>query len=173
MDVNTRNVLVAGVGNVLLGDDGFGVAVARLLMKRTWPAGVHVREFGIRGIDFLYALSDGYGTAILVDAVSCGGQPGRLYVIEPGMAPAPATGPFAFDPHRLDPVQVMDFVRATGARLGSLRVVGCEPARLMGDDGLTMELSEPVQAAVEPAVELVASLVERAVHFAEGSVQHA
>jgi hydrogenase maturation protease len=162
MDLTSSRTLVACVGNVLLGDDGFGVAVARRLVRRAWPSGVDIREFGIRGIDFVYALLDGYDTAILVDAVARGGPPGRLYVLEPEVPAASDAGPIGFDPHRLDPARVMAFVRAITDRLTLLRVVGCEPAQIPSDAEPTMGLSEAVQASVEPAVDLVASLVEHA-----------
>src|SRR6516225_7125141 len=76
-------ILVAGIGNIFLGDDAFGVEVARRLAARPQPDGVRVADFGIRGIDLTYALLDGYETVILVDATPRGGQPGTLYVIEP------------------------------------------------------------------------------------------
>jgi hydrogenase maturation protease len=174
--VNASSLLVACVGNVLRGDDGFGVAVARCLERRAWPAGVDIRDFGIRGIDFFYALLDGYGASILVDTVARGGPPGRLYVIEPDAPSAAGAHPLAFDAHRLDPARVMGFVRAMGGCLQHFRVVGCEPALMAADDEPKMGLSEAVEAAVEPAVELVAHLVEhtvRAIRGAEGSACHA
>jgi len=159
VDLSASRVLVACVGNVLLGDDGFGVAVARRLSARTWPEGVHVRDFGIRGFDFVCALLEGYAATILVDAVTRGGPPGRLYVFEPdcGTAPDPRTA--GFDPHRMDPARVLGLVRAMGGRVGLFRVVGCEPAVVAGEDEPRMGLTEAVEAAVGPAVEIVARLV--------------
>ena len=169
MQLSASSVLVACVGNILLGDDGFGVAVARRLERRAWPAGVDIREFGIRGIDFLYALLDGYAAAILVDAVPRGGRAGSLYVLAPE---PPSTGdacPLALDAHRLDPARVLGFVHAMGGRLAHFRVVGCEPGCIAADDEPTMGLSDAVEAAIEPAVELVATLIDRAMRVAQGS----
>ncbi len=77
------NILVAGIGNIFLGDDGFGVEVIRRLSSREFPAEVRVEDFGIRGYDLAYALLDGPDVTILVDAAARGGAPGTIYVIEP------------------------------------------------------------------------------------------
>jgi hydrogenase maturation protease len=147
-------ILVAGIGNVLLGDDGFGVEVARRLAARQ-PAGAKVVDFGIRGLDLAYALLEPYDAAILVDAAPRGREPGTLYVLEP--AQATASG---MQMHGVDPVQVLASAKAMGARLGKVRVVGCEPRSIAGsDDELSMELSPEVARAVDPAVELVESLI--------------
>ena len=76
-------ILIAGIGNIFLGDDAFGVEVARRLVRRRLPDGVRVVDFGIRGLDLTYALLDGYEAVILVDAAPRGGPPGTLYVLEP------------------------------------------------------------------------------------------
>jgi hydrogenase maturation protease len=150
-------VLVAGIGNVLLGDDGFGVEVVRRLASRALPEGVAARDFGIRGVDLAYALSDGWDAAILVDAAARGGAPGTLYVIDPSVASAAP----AVDGHALDPASVLAYVRAVGGALpASLRVVACEPAHIPADDEIEMGLSAPVDAAVDAAVRVVASLVD-------------
>src|SRR5262245_44581244 len=135
-------ILIAGIGNVFLGDDAFGVAVVRRLTDKRLPEGVRVLEFGIRGFDLANALLDRYDAAILVDALSRGGEPGTLYVLEPDLDRL--DGPPLVEAHDLDPVKVLGAVRALGGRLPWLRVLGCEPASLQ--PGL-MELSEPVQAA--------------------------
>ena len=80
--MSSPRILVAGVGNVFFGDDGFGVEVARRLLERRWPETVTIRDFGIRGLDFAYALLGGYDAAILVDTVRRGRDPGTLYVLE-------------------------------------------------------------------------------------------
>jgi hydrogenase maturation protease len=149
-------VLVAGIGNVFLGDDGFGVAVAEALAARDRPAGVHVEDFGIRGMDLAYALA-GYDLAILVDAVPRGGAPGTLYVIEPALG----DGAGGFDAHGMDPVSVLALARTLGGPLPRVLVVGCEPAtRMTGEeDEVLAELSAPVRAAVGEAVRMVESLV--------------
>ena len=151
-----RRVLVAGVGNVFFGDDGFGVEVVRRLGARPQPEGVQVTDFGIRGLDLAYALADGYDAAILVDAVPRGGVPGTLYVLEPEV-PASAMGALT-DTHSLEPTKIIGMVRTMGGCLPMLRLVGCEPATAEEED-MTMGLSVPVAAAVDVAVDLVEALV--------------
>src|SRR5438270_10145755 len=82
----SRRILIACIGNIFLGDDGFGVEVAQRLMNRQYPEGVQVTDFGIRGMDLAYTLLDDYDTLVLVDTVSRGGTPGTLYLIEPDLA---------------------------------------------------------------------------------------
>ncbi len=126
-------VLVAGIGNIFHGDDGFGVAVAALLGRRPLPAGVTVKDFGIRGLDLTYALLDGYAAAILVDAAARGEPPGTLYVIEPEVAAAgPAPEDLLLSPHELDPARVLRLARALGGecrRVVDGRVRAREPRR--------------------------------------------
>jgi hydrogenase maturation protease len=154
-------ILVAGIGNIFLGDDAFGVEVARRLAARPQPDGVRVADFGIRGIDLTYALLDGYETVILVDATPRGGQPGTLYVIEPDVGGPAESGvaELMFETHNLDPVKVLRLAAALGGRVQRVLVVGCEPAPLGGEDEMQMGLSEPVRTAVNEAVLLVESLV--------------
>jgi hydrogenase maturation protease len=150
-------VLVAGIGNVFLGDDGFGVEVARRLRERVRPPGVEVADFGIRGVDLAYALGEGWDAAILVDAAPRGQPPGTLHVIEPETdAPPPA----ALDGHAMDPLTVLGLARRLGHVPARVLVVGCEPASVSTDpDDVTMRLSAPVTAAVEGAMALVEGLV--------------
>jgi hydrogenase maturation protease len=151
-------LLVAGIGNVFLGDDGFGVAVAERLARSAVAPGVHVEDYGIRGMDLAYALA-GYEVVVLVDAVPRGGPPGTLYVIEPELD---TDLPAAPDAHGMDPVAVLSLARALGGELPRVLVVGCEPAvRMTGaEEDVVADLSEPVRAAVDGAVSLVESLVE-------------
>lgn len=151
-----HRLLVAGIGNVFFGDDGFGVEVVRRLGARTQPDDVRVVDFGIRGFDLAYALLDGYDAAVLVDATPRGGAPGTLYVIEPGMATQPAV---LGDTHGVEPREVLELVRAMDGRLPVLRIVGCEPAVVPEDGEMSMGLSAPVAGAIEGAVDLVESLV--------------
>jgi hydrogenase maturation protease len=153
----SRRVLVAGIGNVFLGDDGFGVALADRLARRELPAGVEVIDYGIRGMDLAYAMQDDYDAVVLLDAAPRGGQPGTLYVIEPELEDEE----LALDAHGMDPVTVLAMVRALGAEPPHTMVVGCEPqTRMHGDeDDLVVALSEPVRAALDPAVELLESLL--------------
>jgi len=152
-----RRILVAGIGNVFLGDDGFGVAVAERLAGVDLAAGVHVEDFGIRGMDLAFALAS-YDLAILVDAVPRGGAPGTLYVIEPEAI----DGHVGLDAHGMDPVKVLGLARALGEPLPEIMVVGCEPAvRMTGDeDEVVAELSAPVRAAVDEAVRTVKTLID-------------
>lgn len=151
-----RQILIAGIGNVFLGDDGFGAEVARRLALRSLPEGVRAVDFGIRGFDLAFALLGGFDAAILVDAVQRGGAPGTLYVIEPDAAPDSRGELLA--PHGMHPVRALHLVEAMGGRLGPLRVVGCEPATFGDEDDGLMGLSPPVEAAVDPAVSLVEAL---------------
>jgi hydrogenase maturation protease len=154
-------VLIAGVGNVFLGDDGFGVEVARRLLERSWPAGVRVEDFGIRGIDFAYTLLDGWDAAILVDALRRGRSPGTLYVVEPDVIAPDGHDPanLRLDTHGMDPARVLAFVRAMGGRADRLRVVGCEPRTFGDGDEPAVGLSREVMAAVPAAVTIIESLV--------------
>ncbi|MFD8200848.1 hydrogenase maturation protease [Streptomyces sp. NPDC003470] len=155
------HTLVAGVGNVFLGDDGFGVEAVRLLAGQDLPAGVEVTDTGIRGVHLAYQLLDGYDTLILLDATARGGPPGSLYLIE---APEPGTGPApagtALDGHRMSPDAVLALLgtlcAGTGARPPRrVLVVGCEPGTV--EEGIG--LSPPVAAAVPDAVRMVGELV--------------
>ena len=147
-------VLVAGVGNIFLGDDGFGVEVARQLADEQLPAGVEVADFGIRGVHLAYQLLEGYDLAILVDASARGGEPGSLYVIEP----APDDGDVLLDGHGMQPAAVLGLLQALGGPVGRVLVVGCEPAEV----GERIGLSEPVGRAVGEAARIVRGLVEDA-----------
>ena len=156
----SKRVLVAGVGNVFLGDDGFGVEVVKRLAGRELPEGVEVVDFGIRGMDLIYALQDDYEVIIFIDATPRGEKPGTVYLLEPEIE---EYGEIVLDTHGMDPVKVLKFARALGARPTRTLVVGCEPQVVVsGEDyeDMLMELSEPVSAAVEEAVKLVESLVE-------------
>jgi hydrogenase maturation protease len=164
-------ILVAGIGNIFLGDDGFGVEVALRLAQRPQPDGVRVRDFGIRGLDLTYALAEECDVAILIDAVPRGKPPGTLFVIEPGpaemAAPAPLdpSDPAGFTPmidgHGMDPAKVLRLVGAIGGKLQHVLVVGCEPTPFDPEIDMDMSLSAPVQAAVDEAVALVESLVQK------------
>lgn len=157
----SRRVLIAGVGNVFLGDDGFGVEVAKRLAGRALPEGVEVVDFGIRGMDLAYALHDDYELVVFVDATPRGGEPGTVYLLEPEIEEDRGV---TLDTHGMDPVKVIKLSRALGAPPTRTLVVGCEPQLVVGGedyDDMLMELSEPVRAAVEEAAKLVESLVER------------
>jgi hydrogenase maturation protease len=153
-----QRILVAGIGNVFLGDDGFGVALAERLARRAVPPGVKVADFGIRGMDLAYALGDGYDAAVLLDAAPRGEPPGTLAVIEPEVQ----AGDVAIDAHGMDPVKVLALARALGGSPPRTLVVACEPqTQMSGDDAdLVADLSEPVRLALDAAVPLVLSVLE-------------
>jgi hydrogenase maturation protease len=156
-------ILIAGIGNIFLGDDAFGSEVARRMRDHPLPDGVRVVDFGIRGLDLAYALLDDPDATILVDAVPRGGSPGTLYLIEPD--PVADGAPSADDPvieaHAMDPVRVLRMAAAMGSRPRRVLVVGCEPATLGSDEDPAMGLSPPVEAAADEAITLIESLVER------------
>ena len=151
-------ILVAGIGNVFLGDDGFGVALADRLGRRELPAGVEVVDYGIRGMDLAYALHDGWDAVLLLDAMPRGKPAGTLSVIEPDLAGLP----LAIDAHAMDPVKVLGLAQALGGELPRTLVVGCEPAVVMrGDEeDVVATVSEPVRAALDEGVRLVEALLE-------------
>ena len=153
-------ILVAGIGNIFLADDGFGCEVVKRLAGRGLPEGVEVVDFGIRGLDLAYALMEPYEAVIFVDALPRGEEPGTVYLIEPEVEDE---GEAAIDTHGMDPVKVIRFARAMGAETTRTLVVGCEPKMVLtGEnyDDMSMELSDPVSSAVEEAANLVESLVE-------------
>jgi hydrogenase maturation protease len=150
-------VLVAGIGNVFLGDDGFGVALANRLAAAELPAGVDVVDFGIRGMDLAWAMQDGYDAVLLLDATPRGEAPGTLYLIEPEVDP----GAHAVEAHGMDPVAVLSLAQALGGVPPRTLVVGCEPQTRMGpeDEDFVAGLSEPVLAALEEGMRMVESVL--------------
>jgi hydrogenase maturation protease len=156
-------VLIAGIGNIFLGDDAFGVEVARSLLKRRLPENVEVRDFGIRGFDLAYALLDSWDTVVLVDALARGEVPGTLYTMEPDLAGlGNAVSPdMAMNPHGMDPVRVLHLAASMGAIDARVLIVGCEP-RDFGDElEGRMGLSAAVQNVVEEASDMVERLVRQ------------
>jgi hydrogenase maturation protease len=153
-------ILVAGIGNIFFGDDGFGVEVVKRLRELEFPAGVRVVDFGIRGFDLACALQDGYETTILVDAYPHGQAPGTVSLVEPDLSKLDEPRPGAVDAHGMSPMNVLRMASAMNGGLKRILLVGCEPATLGGEQG-HMGLSEPVEAAVDEAVKVVASVVEK------------
>lgn len=153
-------ILIAGIGNIFLGDDAFGSEVARRLMRCKLPHGVRVVDFGIRGIDLAYALMEGYEVTIFIDATPRGGEPGTLYTIEPDLDEVNQTNTqgTAIETHDMNPMKVLGMVKAMGGEFKRILLVGCEPSPLEAEEG-QMGLSEPVEVAVEEAVRLIESLV--------------
>ncbi len=156
-------ILIAGVGNVLRGDDGFGVAVAQALSQNgSLPDEVTVFEGGIAGIPLLHELMDGYDALIVADAIERGGAPGTIYVIEPDITYPTMLDPTVLhsslaDAHYTDPSKVLVLAKALGVLPPKIFVVGCQPA---GFDELGAELSDEVRAAVQVALRQIESLIE-------------
>ena len=158
----TGRTLVAGVGNIFLGDDGFGVAVARRLAEAPLPDRVTVADYGTSGVHLAYDLADRYDTAILIDAAPRGQQPGTITVleIEPEHRALPESGGTVetgrlLDGHGMQPDLVLGMLGLLGAKAGRILVVGCEP----GSTGYRIGLSDAVAAAVDEAVRIVLDLV--------------
>jgi hydrogenase maturation protease len=171
-DEKNGRTLVAGVGNIFLGDDGFGVEVARRLATKALPDGVEVADFGIRGVHLAYQLLDGYDLLVLIDALPHGEAPGTVYVFEPDpAADGELTAAAALDAHGMQPDLVLGLLgvlngaqerydrgesaRGSGGTVGRVLVVGCEPAQT--EDGIG--LSKPVADAVDEAARVVLGLV--------------
>jgi len=163
----TRRLLIAGVGNIFLGDDGFGVEVARRLAEAGLPDWVHAVDYGIRGMHLAYDLANGYDALILVDATSRGGAPGTIYVIEPDLTAVmahTATGEAAadqasyplFNAHGMQPDVVFSMLGLLDAGAREVLVVGCEPASVEYGIGLSAPVADAVDEAVRVVLDLVA-----------------
>ncbi len=152
-------ILVAGIGNSWLRDDGFGPKVAERLEKKELPEGVAVFDFGSGGLDLAYEVMRGYDALVLVDVSRQGGEPGTLYVMEPDQEDINAgfEDGEMIDPHGMDPQTVLRFVNAVGGWPGKVVVVACEPLVV---EEMGMELSEAVEGAVDRAVGVVLEQVE-------------
>lgn len=153
-----KKTLIAGIGNIFLGDDAFGCEVIRELARLPLPGNVQVEDFGIRGYDLAFAITQGYDTIILVDTMLRSSVPGALYLVEPDLEVIEKLALTAPDPHSLDPVSVLQFARSIGPLTGKLLLVGCEPL-VLGDDDGEMGLSQPVRDAVPQAVAMIRSLL--------------
>jgi hydrogenase maturation protease len=149
-------ILVAGLGNIFLGDDGFGVEVARRLASENLPDRVKVADIGIRGVHLAYEMLEDYEMTIFVDTVAKGDAPGTIYVIrhEPEEA-----DPVAVDAHSMSPDSVLALLDNLGGRATNVWIVGCEPA----DTEERIGLSDTASAAVEEAVRVVWELIEGAI----------
>jgi hydrogenase maturation protease len=157
-DERLRSILIAGVGNAWLRDDGFGSAVARRLAEVDLPAGVSVMDAGTGGLDLAYEVMRGYDALVIVDVSQQGGQPGTLYVMEPDEASVPGAidDGDVINPHAMDPQTVLRFVRSVGAWPGRVVVIACEPGDVQE---MGWGLSDEVRAAVDRAVSLVVQTV--------------
>ncbi len=156
-------IMIAGVGNVLRGDDGFGVEVAQALNRRpALPDGVEIFDGGIAGIPLVQELMNGYDALIIADAVDRGGAPGTIYMIEPEVADPALMNPAALhaslaDAHYTEPSKVLVLAKALGVLPAQVFLVGCQPE---GFDELGAELSVAVQGAVTVAVSRIESLID-------------
>jgi len=145
-------ILIACIGNIFFGDDGFGVEVARALSQSTLPSDVRVVDYGIRGIDLTYALLEPWMAVVFVDAMHRGERPGTLYLLEP----QGANQAFAsLDPHALNPAQVLAAARSLGTVSAEISIVACEPHDLGDELEGRMGLSPEVEAAVPEAVNMI------------------
>lgn len=156
-------VLIAGMGNQLQGDDGFGVAVAELLAGKNLGADVTVREFGIGGVHLVQELLSGYDALLIVDAVDRGSAPGTLHVLEPEVPelsslPLERRRDFLADTHWADPGRVLILARALGVLPGRVLVVGCQPEELQD---LTPALSPTVRRTLPRALKVIDEALER------------
>jgi hydrogenase maturation protease len=158
------NVLVAGIGNVFLGDDGFGVEVIKHIAPDSVPAGTTIADFGIRGVHLAYELLDGYDVLVLVDAMQLNEPPGTVAIFEPDVD---AIDPAGVDAHSMSPAVVLGLLAGMGGRVPRVVVVGCQPLTLA--EG--MNLSEPVSAAVMPAVETIRRVLTDIYSNAEKELQ--
>jgi hydrogenase maturation protease len=152
-------ILVAAVGNLWLGDDGFAGEVAKRLRARELPGDVAVADFGTGGLDLAYEVMRGYEALVLVDVSRQGGKPGTLYVMEvdPDAIETGIEDGAQIDPHGMDPETVLRFVKATGGWPGQVVVIACEPEQV---EEVGIGLTPSVAAAVEDAADLVAQTVE-------------
>ena len=153
-----HSILIAGVGNAWLRDDGFGGAVARRLHAQPLPTGVAVMDAGTGGLDLAYEVMRGYSALVIVDITQQGGAPGTLYVMEADedAVPGAIQDGENINPHGMDPTTVLRFLKAVGAWPGRVVVIGCEPGEIQA---MGWGLSEPVEASVQRAVGLVLDTV--------------
>lgn len=156
--MNPSSILVAGIGNIFLGDDAFGVEVVKELRQRPLPADVCVADFGIRSYDLAYALLDGYYATILIDATTRGQAPGTLYLIEPNLNELDQLASPLVDSHSMNPVTVLQLVNAFGGRPQHLYLVGCEPETFAMEEE-AIGLSETLRRAIPHAIAMIETLV--------------
>jgi hydrogenase maturation protease len=159
----TGTILIAGIGNIFLGDDAFGVEVARSLSRRTLPGEVQVKDFGIRGFHLAYTLLDPWHTVILVDALPRKEAPGTLFILEPDLSGLGDTAAVGMDlnPHGMDPLRVLNLAASLGPITAHILVVGCEPKDFGDELEGRMGLSQQVQPSVEEASNMIEELIGR------------
>lgn len=151
-------VLVAGIGNIFFGDDGFGVEVIRRMAAVPVPDSVKVVDFGIRGVHLAYELLDGYDALVLIDALPVGEEPGTVVLVEAELPDAPSAGDDiapTIEAHSMNPALVLGMLASLGGHVDSILVIGCQPLTI--EEGIG--LSAPVEAAVDHAVEAVSDVL--------------
>lgn len=151
-------ILIAGIGNIFLGDDAFGVEVVRWLAGSALPDGIVIKDFGIRSFDLAYALLDPWEAVILVDAVPRGNAPGTLCTMEISLDGLEAIADI--DAHSMNPVKVLQLAKSSGKVTAQIYLVGCEPEDCGGREG-RMGLTSTVQQAVEGGAQMAADLALR------------
>ena len=168
MNTPSPTILIAGIGNIFLGDDAFGSEVARRLQLQSWPEGVQVVDVGIRGLDLAYALLDGHDLTILVDAAPRGMSPGTVSLVEPDLSMLDQSEPSTalLDVAHARSAQNSRSCPHHGCRTAACSLVACEPADLGGDDG-KLGMTDAVRVAVDEAVRLIDRLVRE---FPDGCV---
>ncbi len=164
-------ILVAGMGNVLRADDGFGVAVAQALAARSLPLQVRVIETGIGGMHLVHELMEGFDALVIVDAVDRGAEPGTLFILEPEASDPNSLTPqeaqaLVSDMHNTVPARVLMLAKALGVLPGIVRIVGCQPADC---DPVSMDMSGAVRHAVDTAVMRIEELIEEVMVATEES----
>lgn len=152
-------ILVACIGNIFLGDDGFGCEVARALEGVSIPRDVEVIDYGIRGFDLAYALLKPYQAVILVDAIARGYQPGTVYILQPDESENSGESGAIPDPHSIKTAPLIAMARSLGDITAEIFIVGCEPADFGDELEGRMGLSEAVAAAVPEAARTVLQLI--------------
>ncbi len=170
--MNPPRILIAGIGNIFLGDDAFGSAVAQQMLQKSYPPHVTVADFGIRGLDLAYALADGYDVAILIDAAPRGNHPpGTLYVLEPTLG-LPGEADVSLDAHSMNPMKILQAAAALGNMPSQIFIVGCEPTHISEDqDDFAQDMTPPVKQAVEQAALLVEQVLTQCVSDATVRMQ--
>jgi len=168
-----KRVLVAGIGNIFLGDDGFGCEVIRRLTVESLPPEVQVIDFGIRSHDLAYALTDDYETIILVDATARGEPPGTVYLVELDPGRLDDVDSAEVDAHSMNPVRVLQMAQSLRPITGKVYLVGCEPASLERDDGQFL-LSLEVRQAIPDALATIKKVVnnELSLQMRDGAGAH-
>lgn len=169
----TPAILIAGIGNIFLGDDAFGVEVARALAGRGLPASVTVRDFGIRGFDLAYTMLDPWHTILLVDALPRNEPPGTLFLLDPDLSQLGNSNAEGHDlnPHGMDPMRVLNLAASVGTLSARVLVLGCEPQDFGEELEGRMGLSAAVQASVPIACGMIEDLIGRILVNPSGAVE--